>query len=331
MNTPLEVESPDLASADLVPGLPFGDYVLVAPLGRGAQSVVWEARPVAGGEPVALKLLSSRLSWNAAWRERFRREAELGARLRHPHLVPVLGAGEARGRPFLAQQLVPGGRTLADDIAAARRATRPEGGPRRRLPREHFLDAAALFARVADALHVAHEAGVLHRDVKPGNILVQPDGQPLLADFGCSGPPGGDGECLDLTPCYASPEQMTGAPLDRRSDVFSLGATLHEALTLDRAFDGGSASEVRAAVRACRPADPCALQPGLPRDLAHVVARCLQAEPARRYATAGELARDLRRHLHGWPVSAGGGGALRRAARWLRPTVLRAAASSLVA
>jgi len=314
VNSLTEEPSLELASGDLLPGLPLGDYVLVAPLGRGAQSVVWEARPAAGGEHVALKLLSSRLAWSPAWRERFRHEAEIGARLRHPNLVAVLGAGEARGRPFLAQERVPGGRTLADDIAAARRATQPPDRPRRPLPREHFLDAAALFARVADGLHVAHEAGVLHRDVKPGNILVKPDGQPLLADFGCAGS-GGAEACLDGTPAYASPEQLAREPLDRRSDVFSLGSTLYEALTLQRAFDGGCAADVRAAVLACRPVSPARLRPELPRELAAICRRCLQAQPEARYATARELAHALRRYL---ARQAPGGGTWKYVRRLLR-------------
>jgi serine/threonine protein kinase len=310
-------ESAALATADLVSGLWFGDWVLVAPLGRGAQSVVWEARPRDGGEPVALKLLSGRLLWNASWRQRFAREAQLGARLRHPNLVLVLGAGEARGRPWLAQELVPGGRTLADAIAGARRTAEPDGAPQRALPREHFHDVAALFAQVADALAAVHAAGVLHRDVKPGNILVTPDGGAKLADFGCASADPDDG-ARDGTPAYASPEHVRGAPLDARSDLFALGATLHEALVLRRAFDGRSAAQVRAAVLACRPADPCALRPEVPRALAAIAARCMQAEPELRYAAAGDVAQALCRFLEAPTTSVAPAG-WARVSRWLLP------------
>src|SRR5262249_49898369 len=117
-----------------------------------------------------------------------------------------------------------------------------------------------------------------------------------LSDFGCAAAHA-DEDARDGTPAYSSPEQLRGEPLDRRSDVFALGATLHEALTLHRAFDGRSAAEVRAAVLACRPADPRALRPEVPRPLAAIVTRCLQLEPSRRYATAAEVRDDLRRGL----------------------------------
>ena len=285
-----------LLTADLVAGLPFGDWVLVAPLGRGGQSVVWKARPRDGGRPVALKLLSSRLAWNGAWRERFAREAEFGARLDHPGIVRILGRGETRGRLWLAQELVAGGRTLADEIASARDAAAPPDGAPRALPPEHFTDAADLLAHVADALHAVHEAGILHRDVKPANVLLTPEAQPKLSDFGCSGQ---DDEqaARDGTPAYSSPEQLRVAPLDRRSDVFGLGATLHEVLTLRRAFDGRSAAEVRAAVLACRPACACELRPEVPARLAAIAARCLRRRPEQRYATALEVGDALRRFL----------------------------------
>jgi eukaryotic-like serine/threonine-protein kinase len=285
-----------LITADLVPGLPLGEWVLLAPLGHGGQSVVWKARPRDGGAPVALKLLSSRLAWNAGWRERFAREARIGQRLDHPGIVRILGAGEARGRLYLVQELVPGGRTLADELASARAAAEPRDAPPRPLPPEHFADAAQLLAQVAEALHAVHEAGILHRDVKPGNVLITPDARAKLSDFGCAAD-AADLDGRDGTPAYSSPEQLRGAPLDRRSDVFALGATLHEALTLRRAFDGRSAAEVRAAVLACRPADACALRPEAPARLAAIAARCLQLEPARRYATAGEVGEALRGFL----------------------------------
>jgi serine/threonine-protein kinase len=284
-----------LLTADLVAGLPFGDWVLVAPLGRGGQSVVWKAQPRDGGRPVALKLLSTRLAWSRAWRERFAREAEFGARLDHPGIVRILGTGETRGRLWLAEELVAGGRTLADEIASARAAVElPDAA--RPLPPEHFTDAAGLLAQVADALHAVHEAGILHRDVKPSNVLLTPEAQPKLSDFGCSGL---DDEhaTRDGTPAYSSPEQLRGVPLDRRSDVFGLGATLHEVLTLRRAFDGRSAADVRAAVFACRPALASELRPEVPARLAAIAARCLRRLPEQRYASALEVGDALRRFL----------------------------------
>ena len=307
-----------LLTADLVAGLPFGDWVLVAPLGHGGQSVVWKAQPRDGGRPVALKLLSSRLAWSQAWRVRFAREAEFGARLDHPGIVRILGTGETRGRLWHAEELVAGGRTLADEIASARRAAEPPDGAPHPLPPEHFTDAAALLAQVADALHAVHEAGILHRDVKPSNVLLTPEAQPKLADFGCSGDDDEEGS-RDGTPAYSSPEQLRGAPLDRRSDVFGLGATLHEVLTLRRAFDGRSAAEVRAAVLACRPACACELRPEVPARLAAIVARCLRRRPEQRYASALEVGDALRRVLR--PPSREGVKDFRLRLRWgLPPT-----------
>ncbi|HEX5010019.1 MAG TPA: serine/threonine-protein kinase [Planctomycetota bacterium] len=332
MNAPLPHPS-CRAPVALRPGLRLGDYLLLAPLGHGAQSEVWEARSLSDQRRVALKVLAPALAASAEGLRLFHREAAAHARLAHPHIAAVLAAGEACGRPYLVQELVPGGRTLADDIAAARRACLPPGQPPRDLPREHVRDAAELFAHVADALHAAHAAGVIHRDVKPGNILVLPDGHPKVADFGfalladasdCRRP------ALDGTPAYMSPEQLRGQPADARSDVFALGATLYEALTLERAFGGRSCAEVRAAVLAVKPAPPRTLQPSLPEDLCAVCMHALSADPAQRYSTAGALADDLRRFLDGVPVRAASGGRLRRAAAWLRPAALRAAAVALL-
>jgi eukaryotic-like serine/threonine-protein kinase len=305
-----------LALAALRPGLRLGDFLLLAPLGRGAQSEVWEARQLSDHRRVALKLLAPALAACAEGLQRFRQEASVQARLAHPYIAAILAAGEACGRPYLAQELVPGGRTLAHDIAAARH----EMLPPLRLPRQHFRDAAALFAHVADALHAAHEAGLLHLDVKPGNILVTPTGQPRLADFGCATDADGAAS-RDGTPAYSSPERLAGAAPDRRSDVFALGATLYEALTLRRAFDGASMEAVRAAVRAGRPLDPRMLRPEIPRGLAAVALRCLRAAPMERYATAGDVGDELRRFLDRRATLAGGG-AWRRAVEWWR---LRAA------
>ena len=332
MNGPVP-EASSCAPPALRPGLRFGDYLLLAPLGHGAQSEVWEARSLSGQRRVALKVLAPSLAASAEGLQLFRREVAANARLAHPHIAAVLAAGEACGRPYLVQELVPGGRTLADDIAAARRACQPLGQPRRELPREHVRDAAALFAQVADALHAAHAAGVIHRDVKPGNILVLPDGNPKVADFGFALlADAADRQRADLdgTPAYMIPEQLRGEPADARSDVFALGATLYEALTLRRAFDGRSCAEVRAAVLAGRPVEPRLLQANLPRDLCAVCLRALRADPAQRYASAGALADDLRRFLDGRPVSALAGGSLRRAVQWLLPAALRVAAVAVL-
>ena len=289
----------EVAGPAAAAGRRVGDYRLVRELGRGGMGVVWEAEELSLGRRVALKLLPpGRLSGPAL--ERLQGEARAGARLRHPGVVAVYRHGEHGGVPFIAQELVPGGRTLAARLESLRR--------RAELPPGHYRDTAALVARVAGALEAAHREGVVHCDVKPGNVLIAPDGRPKVADFGLARVE----DALSLsrtgqfagTPFYVAPEQVErrrGA-IDRRTDVFALGVTLYEALTLARPFEGASTEEVLGRILFEEPADPRARRAGVPRDLAVICLKALEKRPERRFGSAAELAAELRRYLNREPI-----------------------------
>ncbi|MHC5209802.1 MAG: serine/threonine-protein kinase [Planctomycetota bacterium] len=205
-------------------GRELGDYRLIRRLGAGGMGTVWEAEQVSLGRRVALKLLAPQLSLSEDTVARFHREAVAGGRLNHSGIVVVHEVGEVDGAHFITQELVPGGFTLDDFLRGV--AERDE------LPPGYYRAVAELFAKVADALQAAHEAGVIHRDVKPGNILIDEDDEPKVADFGLA-QVNDDlvrSRTLELagTPFYMSPEQAMSKAmgLDARTDVFSLGATL---------------------------------------------------------------------------------------------------------
>ncbi len=307
-----------------------GEYELLARLGRGSQGEVWEAAQPSLGRRVALKLLPEHLVFGDETLARFRREASAGGRLSHPHVVTVFAIGEDRGVHYIAEELVPGGRTLADLIAEARAASET--------PRDWYARIAATIASVADGLHAAHAAGVIHRDIKPSNILLTADGSPKLADFGLalvaddgSGSRTGG---LAGTPFYMSPEQAGSGRLglDARSDVFSLGSTLYEALTLQRPFTGESRERILRGILLDEPVPPRRLAPRLPLDLQTICLHALAKRPERRYASAAELAADLRRFLAHEPIRARAPGPLARGAMWVRrhPVAGMALASLLV-
>ncbi len=320
----------DLHAAD-GEGFParLGDFRLLRRLGSGGMGVVFEAEQESLMRRVALKLLAhGRLDERGL--ERFRREAAVGGRLDHPGIVKVLAYGEAQAHAFIAQELVPGGRTLEDLVEEARR--------RPRLDRAYYRHVAGIVAQVADALAAAHAAGIVHRDVKPGNILLGSGERPKLADFGLArlieaNSLSHSGAALG-TPFYMSPEQAAGErDIGPASDQFSLGATLYEALTLRRPFEGDSRRHVLRRVREEDPPDPVALHAGLPRELAAITAKALEKHLARRYADLAALADDLRRFLGGRPIAARPPGALGRArsfARRHRALVLGAGSTALV-
>ncbi len=300
--------------AELAPDQELGDFVLRRELGRGGMGVVWEAEQRSLGRPVALKLLAQGRLMHEGARERFVREAQAGGRISHEGIVAVHAVGEAEGLLFIAQELVPGGRTLASWIDELRRLPR--------LPEDHHRRVAELFMAIAEALAAAHAAGVLHRDVKPSNILLDADGRPRLCDFGLAlldDAPGlsRTGDYMG-TPFYMAPEQVKGGAVDARADVFSLGATFYECLTLARPFRGETGREVMQSILVDDPPDPRRLRASIPRDLAAIALAALHKRAERRYADAAAVANDLRRYLGHQAISVRPPGLLARAARWSR-------------
>ena len=298
-------------------------------LGRGGMGEVWEAEDRTLGRRVAVKLLRD---W---WREddvqvqRFERESQAAGRVQHPGIVAVFQTGEWQGRRYIVQELVPGGRTLRDEIEVLRRLAE--------LPADHAQRAAQRFEKLAGALVAAHAAGVVHRDLKPQNILLTPAGEPKLADFGLALLVSDEslsrsGEFVG-TYFYASPEQIEGEgrAVDERSDVFSLGATLYENLTLRRAFDGDSMRAISRAVMLSDPPPPHQLRTRVPRDLSLICMKALQKRPQDRYGSMAELRADLRRFLAHEPIRAQAPSPARRAWKWTRrhPTVATALGLSL--
>ncbi|MEQ1891512.1 MAG: serine/threonine-protein kinase, partial [Planctomycetota bacterium] len=296
----------------------IGPYRVQGEIGRGGMgrvlAVIDPARP---GAPLALKLLHVSLGAEPRALERFRREGQALERLQHPGIVRVHACGVLDGRPYLAMEHVEGA-SLATHVADAR-ARVAAGTPARealQLPGEGapLERAVRLVARIARAMESAHREGVLHRDLNPRNVLVRSGGEPVVIDFGLVR--AGDAPTMtgsgDLvgTPQYMAPEQARGEQVDERTDVFALGLILRELLTLAPPRVG---EETLALVRSAggRPLAPAALG-GLPRALAHVVARATSFFPRWRYRGAAELAAELERWLEGEPVHARAPGVAQR-------------------
>ena len=277
-------------SVDLEPGTRLGHYRIDAPLGRGGSGMVYRGFDTKLNRPVAIKFLSAAVADDDAQR-RFRQEAATASSLQHPHIVTVHDVGELDGRQYIVSELVDGG-TLEDWTRAAKRSWR---------------QCTELVTGVADALAAAHAAGVLHRDVKPGNILIDGNGYAKLADFGLAklvrgwtdarGDASADSQQTRAglvvgTVAYMSPEQATGQPLDARSDVFSFGIVLYELLAGRRPFDATNDLEL---LKSIAHATPAPLPEQVPELLRNAVDKALEKEPADRYQTMQDLVADLRR------------------------------------
>ncbi|HEX5135706.1 MAG TPA: serine/threonine-protein kinase, partial [Planctomycetota bacterium] len=267
-------------------------YRLLARIGAGAMGSVYEAEHLKLMVPVALKVLNPSLSSSRTQIERLKREAQLAARLNHPNVVRSLDVGESNGFHYLAMEFVEG-ETVRDRIA---KGPMPEA------------EALGIVRQVAAGLAHAHAHGVVHRDVKPGNIMLTPDGTAKLGDFGLARGQGPSDLTLEHasigTPQYVAPEQMRrGSDATARSDLFSLGATLYHMVTGRAPFDGETLGEIVQNVLACRFAPPESLAPELSRDAIFVIDRLMRASPRERYASADELVADLERIGRGEPIA----------------------------
>ena len=320
----------------------LGRFTLLGALGRGGMGVVHLARDEEQHRLVALKTLPARVLASERSAERFRREVAAVRGLQHPSIVPLVDAGEEGDVPWMALDYVPG-RTLAEALDDARSADRgtPTGErwpPGERGDRPWYEAACRVVIDIADGLHHAHRCGVVHRDVKPENILLGEDGRARLLDFGLAQVEGKPtltttGEFTG-TPSYAAPEQVSGdgTAVDARTDVHALGVTLYELLTLRRPFGDDNAAEVARRIVSHDPVRPSRLVPSLPRDLDAICMTALEKRPARRYPTAAALAADLRAFLDGDPIAARAPSTLTllaRAAR-RRPAVAVAAVLAIV-
>lgn len=268
-----------------------GPYQLLAPIAQGGMGMVFRAWDPRAEREVALKVLLA--SGSPAGQQRLLREARALAKLRHPNVVQVHDAGESPRGPYLALELIPDSRSLAERLV--------EQGPLQP------ADAAQIVAELADALQACHDAGVLHRDVKPGNVLLALDGRPVLTDFGLALQATDSLTRLSRTgailgtPGFFSPEQAHGrlGEIDERSDVYGLGATLYALLTGHAPVEGATLAEVVIATANRRPRPPSDSSPDVDPHLDRIVLRCLEREPAKRYRSAAELATALRAYGRG--------------------------------
>jgi tetratricopeptide (TPR) repeat protein len=341
----------------------LGDFEIVRELGRGGMGVVYEARQTSLNRRVALKLLGPGLGLTPRAVNRFRREAEAAAKLHHTNIVPVYATGEQNGSHFYAMELIDGPsldaviRQLRSDakqpapaapsggnntnayVPADPLATTPSAAPSGGSSAAGFDRIAGMIADVADALHHAHQNGVTHRDVKPSNLMLSADGRLSVTDFGLARmleQPGMTvtGEFVG-TPAYMSPEQITAGriPVDHRTDIYSLGATLYEILTLRPPFAADGRDKLLALVIQKDPPPPRSVDAKIPRDLDTICLKCLEKDPDRRYATAKELADDLRRYVNRFAISAKRTGPLGKVRKWAarNPALSAAAVLALLA
>ena len=313
--------SSDLSDSETdLPHVP--GYYALAVLGRGGMGIVYRARHIELNRNIALKMLLSGAYAGRVERARFLREARTAASLRHANIVQVYDAGEFDGRPFFTMELVEG-ETLAQFLG---------GNP------QPAAKALAMLLTLAEATAYAHQSGIIHRDLKPSNVLLTTDGTLKISDFGLARRLDGEAGVTISgtrvgTPSYMAPEQSLGSEsVGPPADVYSLGAILYEMLTGRPPFHGESAAETERQLQTQEPVPPSKLNARVPRDLETICLMCLRKDPQRRFASAAELAEDLRRFQRNEPISARQTGALERAAKWVgrHPAVATASASGLL-
>jgi serine/threonine protein kinase len=342
------------SDSEAAPGM-LGDFRIVREVGRGGMGIVYEAEQVSLGRRVALKVLPFAATMDPRHLQRFHNEARAAASLHHPNIVPVYAVGEERAVHFYAMQFIPG-QTLAAMIAdlrkrdgkaplpeqqpttphvpgtpaadtAPRAAASTERGP---LDAGYFRRVAEWGIQAAEAMDYAHQLGIVHRDVKPANLLVDGRGNLWVTDFGLAQVQSDTRVTMtgDLvgTQRYMSPEQALAkrVVIDHRTDVYSLGATLYELLTLEPAFDGADRQELLRQIAFEEPRGPRRLNKAVPAELETIVLKAMEKNPQERYGTAKEVADDLRRFLGDVPVRARRPGLLTRGRKWAqrhRPAV----------
>ena len=320
----------------------LGDFQLLSELGRGGMGVVYKAEQISLGRHVALKILPFAAVLGPQQLQRFKNEARAAATLNHPNIVPVHFVGEERGVHFYAMQLI-AGLSLADVVGLigashSRRdavddcnSTKDETEPIASLsthysqnPKRYFEYVADLGIQIASALEHAHAHGIVHRDVKPGNILVDEQGKPWITDFGlarieCENDLTMSGDFLG-TLRYMSPEQANGKRklVDERADVYSLGATLFELATLQPVFEGNDRAELLRQVSSEQPPGPRRLHSSIPADLETILLKAIEKDPADRFATAQEFADELSRFVRHEPIQVRRPSLLSRGSKWAR-------------
>lgn len=289
----------------------FGAYVLHEVVARGGMGVVYRARQRPINRTVALKVLAGGQFAAPDFVERFKIEADAASSLDHPNIVPVYEAGEWEGQPFFSMKLIEG-RSLASRLS--------DPGPP--MPPS---EAAGLTATLARAVHYAHQRGVLHRDIKPGNVLLDAQGVPYLTDFGLAKlieHDSGMTRTLAMlgTPSYMSPEQARGEAreLTTAVDVYGLGAMFYEVLTGQPPFAGGSTMETVRQVLEKDPQRPAALNPAIDPDLDTICLKCLEKDAGLRYGSAEALADDLERWRRHEPILARPSSTIERSTKWIR-------------
>ena len=331
----------------------LGDFEIGQEIGRGGMGVVYEARQISLERQVALKVLPFAAMWDQKQIARFRNEALAAAQLHHPNIVPVFAVGQERGVHFYAMQLIEG-RSLEQVVQELRRANDGAVKPQAAgdtvakmmllgqttvdihasagdFSTRHALDRAGICRAIAklgqqaaDALHHAHEYGVVHRDIKPSNLMVDSEAKLWIADFGLARIQNSPSITMtgDVvgTLRYMSPEQAAAQHtlVDTRTDIYSLGATLYELLTLQPAFPGEDRHAVLRDIEAKEPTPPRTINPAIPVDLETIVLQAMSKSRDSRYATAEAMAEDLQRFLDGKPTLARRPTLVDRTAKWVR-------------
>src|SRR4051794_94916 len=334
----------------------LGDFRLLGEIGRGGMGVVYEAEQLSMGRRVALKILPFVAIAEDKALQRFRNEVRAAAALDHPHIVSVYSVGEERGVHYYAMQLVRG-QSLAELIRQLRTGKREQGSAssefstvglppenksssadestRReqahvgtvvdsRRPAEMFRIVARLGVQAAEGLQHAHDQGVLHRDIKPGNLMLDAEGRLYVTDFGLAriGADAGVTMTGDLigTLRYMAPEQALAnrAVIDHRADVYSLGATLYELLTLEPAFDGADRGRLLRQIAEEEPRAPRKIDRRIPAELETITLKAIAKAPEERYQSAQQLADDLRAFLEDRPIAARPPSLMGRATKWSR-------------